>query len=301
MSKVRVVGATVGDIHARAQRPACRGEEDWGKVEVAYFKQLRSILDDHGNPPLFVAGDIFHKWNAPPEVINRVIKHFPDCYAVPGNHDLPYHNYKDIRKSAFWTLVQAGKVRLLEPGSVCDTGKLIVTGFPYGFPPARPPARYRAGHHVALIHAYCWAKGHTHPGAPEDQHVKEWVSRLKGYDGLVFGDNHQAFNFKEDDGPWVRNGGCFIRQSLSEVDVTPSVGLIMSDGYLDSVDLDTSADIIREDAEAAEDLEGFGEVIEELTKLEKTHIDFEAAVRRAVRSVPPRVKALVLKYLGEDK
>lgn len=281
----------------------CRGEKDWAQVEIRYFKQLREILKENGNPPLFVTGDIFHKWNAPPEVINRVIKHFPDCFAVPGNHDLPYHNYEDIRKSAFWTLVESGKVKLMPPGQSIRINGLTFVGFPFGHKPTKVPSMSEGGPHIAIIHAYCWAMGKSHPGAPEEQNAGVWANKLRGYQGLVFGDNHQAFYVPRDGKePWVRNGGCFIRQSRSELDVKPSVGLIMRDGQCDWVELDTREDkILDTPDEEKEDLEGFGEVVEELLNLEKTHVDFPAAVRRAVSRVGPRVRRLVLEYMGEGK
>lgn len=310
MSKVQkasVVAATVGDCHFRADRPRCRKEPDWYAVMKDHLDQLRAILLKHKAPPLFYAGDIFHKWNAPPELINFLLSEMPSGYAVPGNHDLPYHNYEDRKKSAYWTLVKARKLTDLQPGQTVSRDGLSVTAFPFGstptFEPSPGPVR------IALVHAYCWRDGHTHPGAPEDQHADSWMSALAGYTGLVFGDNHQAFNVLEVEKlPWVRNGGCFIRQTTSEMDVQPTVGLVWSDGSLTEERLDRRHDEFVPADEWNEEVSELGdgrmqELLEELSMVGKHKQDFRATLKRAAdkSTVSAEVRRLVLDFMGEGK
>lgn len=254
--------------------------------------------------PLVVAGDIFHRWNSPPELINLMIRHFPHCYAVAGNHDLPYHNYADIKRSAYWTLVQAGKITHLKPGVPVNLGGVDFVGYSFGQPPENiQHPRLRNRPIIAVIHDYCWAAGHTHPGAPEEKFYRAWQQRLHCYTGLIFGDNHQGFyrSPPPEGKPWVWNGGAFTRQSVAEADHQPAVGLVTADGTHLRHALDTTGDRLAEVSDDVATTEDFGEVVTELLNLEKTHVDFPAAVRRAVRDVPPAVRRLVLEYLGEDK
>lgn len=270
-----------------------------------HLQSLADILVKHKSPPLFYAGDVFHKWNASPELVNFLLAAMPPGYAVAGNHDLPYHSTREIKRSAYWTLVQARKLINLKAGQSVPRQGVTVTAWPFGSVPQEPLSN--KGVQVALIHAYCWKDGHTHPGAKEEEHVGAWLDRLRGYDGLIFGDNHQAFTVPRftPKKPWVRNGGCFIRQTTAELDVTPTVGLVWSDGSLteeplacckqDEFDLDAAP-------AAGDPHAGMAEVIAELTHLEKTHQDFRGAVKRALSQdgVSPAVRRLVLHYLGEE-
>lgn len=305
-----VVAATVGDIHFRHDRPRCRVEPDWTEVEHAQVKRLRVVLKEHGDPPLLIAGDLFHKWNSPPEVVNRWIDHFPPCYAVPGNHDLPYHNAADIKKSAYWTLVQAGKVAHLRPGKPVRLKDAVwIHGFGFGSEPRyEGQFRHLQGLHVALIHAYCWRDGHAFPGVREEDHARGWAKRLRKFDGLIFGDNHRAFDWGwGTDLPWVRNGGCFTRQTTAEMDTQPTVGLIWSDGTLTAEPLDCTGDkfhpadpTLPDDDPAGAD---FGELMEKLAAVGKKREDFRAAAKRAAGhpDIHPGERELILQYLGEGK
>lgn len=271
----------------------------------SHFDQLRDILLKHKAPPLFYAGDIFHKWNSPPELINFLLSEMPEGYAIPGNHDLPYHNYADRKKSAYWTLVKARKLIDLQPGQRVNLPGISVTAWPFGSVP-EPPAKYPAVPHVALIHAYCWKDGHTHPGAPEDQHVGRWRERLKRYTGLVFGDNHQPFTHQPKPSSWVRNGGAFMRQTTAEQDVQPTVGLIWSDGTLTEEKLDRRGDEFHppdEFSDAAGSDEEMENLLTELAAVGEKRQDFRGALKRAAdrSTVNPEVRRLVLEFMGEGK
>ena len=50
--------------------------------------------------PECLRANIYTKW---PELINWAIKHLPPMLAVPGQHDLPYHDYKELGRSAYAT------------------------------------------------------------------------------------------------------------------------------------------------------------------------------------------------------
>jgi hypothetical protein len=303
----RVVAATVGDLHCRHDAPRCRAEPDFYEVMAAQFKRLDAVLKAHNHPPLYYAGDIFHRWNSPPELINFLISHLPFGYAVAGNHDLPYHNYDNIKKSAYWTLVQAGKLSNLPPGKpkLVEGSGIFITGWPFGHEP-EPVRPKGAGTHVALIHAYCWQDGHAFPGVREEDHAREWAKRLRNYDGLVFGDNHRAFDWEwGNDLPWVRNGGCFVRQTTAEMDVQPTVGLIWNDGTLTSEPLDCTGDKFHpadptrpDDDPAGAD---FGELMAKLAAVGKKREDFRAAAKRAADhpDLGPGERKLILQYLGE--
>lgn len=232
-----VVAVTFGDVHLRAKRPRCRGD-NWEDVMVRTLTEVCAIGHEHGCSMFVCSGDIFHRWNTPPEIINLAIRCMPKCYAVPGQHDLPWHNYDLIKKSAYWTLVEAGVVTNLEPGWGHEVGQgknhITLAGFPWGFDITPPD---EAGDiTLAVVHDYCWEKGRSFPGAPKEKGVTNHKRKLKPYTAAVFGDNHKGFLAGN-----VLNGGALIRCSSDEVD-PPCVGLLWSDGTWSRQELECAKD-----------------------------------------------------------
>jgi DNA repair exonuclease SbcCD nuclease subunit len=110
-----VIAILCSDIHLSERAPIARAVgQDWFTVQKRYLDQLRELKEKH-NAILIVAGDVFDYWKSSPELINFAIVHMPECYAVPGQHDLPNHNYNDLHKSAYWTLVEAKIIKHLDP------------------------------------------------------------------------------------------------------------------------------------------------------------------------------------------
>ena len=100
-----IIAIFAADLHLSLKAPIWRStEQDWFEAMLRPLVELRTLATLH-NCPIVYAGDIFDKWNSPPELINFAIEHLPKGHAIPGQHDLPLHNYEDIRKSAYWTLV----------------------------------------------------------------------------------------------------------------------------------------------------------------------------------------------------
>lgn len=213
-----------------------------------YLWQLRMLQKEHKDCPILCAGDIFDRWNSPPELINFAIKHLPVMHAIPGQHDLPLHSYDDIRKSAYWTLVEAGKVINLKPHVFYPMthGHYSVVGFPWGHElkgvKECEGSAATTGTMVALVHSYCWIEGKNFPGAPENKTAKEQMAKLKGFDVAVFGDNHKGFFVDMPDGRTAWNCGGFMRRKSDELDYTPSVGLLYPGKVTKRHLLDTSKD-----------------------------------------------------------
>lgn len=213
-----------------------------------HLLQLRQIVKNcqhqiyQPEPPVFIAGDIVHRWNEPVELVNFLLNHMPEAYAIPGNHDLPFHNYKDIDKSAYWTLVQAGKIRHMEPNTrvrVTDfPSPTWVRAFPFGSEPEPLTDAIQGHYNIALVHHYVWEEGHAFPGCPQEDHVTHMRERLKGYSAAFFGDNHKGFYSgykalsKGKDMPII-NCGAFIRRKSDDMEYDPSVYLLRLSGRIE--------------------------------------------------------------------
>jgi hypothetical protein len=295
-----VVGLSVSDLHLTlGPPPARRGEPDWLKAQKRHLDQL-AVLKKKYNCPVLYPGDIFHKYNPEPELINFAIKHLPEGYAVPGQHDLPLHNYADIKRTAYWTLVEANKIVNVEPEVPCPAGSnLLLHGFPWGVgvKPCRA-CHVIQGYNVALIHAYVWSKKCSYPKAPPEKHFSRWMDKLKGYKVALFGDNHKGFMIKDDDTTLV-NCGAFIRRNVDEVDYAPKITLLWSNGHVTRVALETGDDAFQgtgndKRGQPSEDLTTFMEAVKDWTAANDDFADAVIRFMNANKTSPEVMKKTLM-------
>lgn len=240
----KVQAIVVSDLHFSTS-PLSRAEkgEAWKKVTAFYWNQVQQASKIYGQVPIIVAGDVFNLWNSSAEVINmamQIMTH-PNIYAIPGQHDLPLHQIKDIGKSAYWTLVCAGRIKNLVEGDVIRIGNLRVHSFPFGTK-IIPPNRQVSDHvNVAICHQYIWSDNrNSFTDAPRECFIGNIAEQIKGYQVACFGDNHQAFTFrlgtyksgKEFTGTEVMNCGGFMCRNSDQKDYRPRIGFIYSDGTI---------------------------------------------------------------------
>lgn len=301
----KVLAVFCADIHLSHKPPVARAAEpDWYEAQARVLAEVRSICDAH-KAPLIIAGDIFDDgWRphrCPPELINFAIYHFGahsyGVYAIPGQHDLPLHNYEDIKRSAFWTLTLCGAITTIEHTDPCyNVDGLVLYGHPWGKEYDSPlDVTNKIG--VAVIHDYIWLdKNSAYPGAPKDKQVVRWQNKLKSYDLAVFGDNHTWFYVLEG---WVRrqggytqgkprivNCGNLIRRKTDEINNEPSVWLLYEDGTIKRRPVSIDEDIFTKSklTEVMENHPDLSDFIDELSELGDSALDFHEAVIRYLES-----------------
>lgn len=305
MSRVRatdqkVIAIFCSDLHLSLKAPISRaGEPNWFDAMARQLGELEELRVVH-DCPIICAGDIFDKWNSGPELINFALKTLPNgICAIPGQHDLPLHNYEDIKKSAYWTLVQAGRINNLKPGDDLPFGEFYLTAFPWGYP--IEPSQRGDLIHIAVVHEYIWSsKGTSYPGAPEENKLTKGRKDLAGYDVAVFGDNHKGFDTKMGDCHVVNCGG-FMRRNADQIGYQPRAALLFEDGSIGLHYYDTSKDVIEAKGpiiEVGEDME-LQEFMSELMSLEESTLDFEEAMGQALEKIKPNkaVKELILEAM----
>lgn len=314
--KAEPIAILCSDLHLSLKQPACRAD-DWMEVQRDYLGQIRNLQHPGGKwaskyLPVLCAGDIFDRWNPPPELIQFALKYLPDkMICVPGQHDLPNHSFQEIHRSAYGVLLEAGKIQCaathrrteVSSRSHLSIGNWNIYGFAWGEEiTPHPIGGWRES--LALCHQYVWTVEASYPGAPEAAHLAQFAEPLKPYKVAVFGDNHKGFLKKLKTGTTVLNCGGFIRRKSDEIDYQPHVGILRIDGTVELHKLDTSKDQFRTPEEMASavevDMIGF---VEELSRLGEHGLDFRESVRRTADSMdlPGPVKEKVLKCLAEDK
>ena len=293
----RVIAVVASDIHLSHNPPPARaGEPNWYDAMRRPLSQLRALGQTH-DAPIFIAGDIFDHWRSPPELINFAIEAVPPCYAIPGQHDLPNHSAPDLKRSAYWTLLEAGNVQTLTPGEPTKINGAWYYGYPWGCPPVPVAQRQDNELQIAIVHAYIWAKQAGYAGAPEDARLPAWLPKLAGYDVAFFGDNHKGFSAHQ-----VFNCGGFMRRKSDEADYRPAVGLLFDDGTTERCYLDCGADAFQATANdtALPPELNLDEFFAELQSLRGTGLDFTEACRRYCggQQGSPAARAVLASVMG---
>jgi len=304
-----VLAILTSDWHLSEKTPVARSPEpDWFAAQKRVLLQVLDLQSKY-QCPIFIAGDIFDKWNSTPRLINFALETlaYPAAgiYAISGNHDTPNHNLGLITNSAYWTLVEAGTIQHLSNREELKT--LLVTPASFGLKLVKPDPKPGLCLQVALVHDFIWTKTSGIPGADEKKRYFVWLDELKGYDVAVFGDNHKGFLIPgKDKTPTVFNCGCLIRRSSNERSYKPCVGLLRSDGsitrhYLECED-DLFLDIKEEAQQNKEGLEILlEEFAEELESLHNEGTSFKEVVRRwvAKTKLPDLVRDFILKAISD--
>ncbi len=239
----RTIALFCSDLHLSHKPPLYRSNEpNWYDAMLRPIEELKKLQRRY-NCPVFCAGDIFNVWNAPAELINWALKHLPNMYVIPGQHDLPDHSLKDIERSAFWTLVQAGKIEMLHSEfarAFCLTSSVHVSGFAFG-EKVVPGQSCRYLKHIAIIHQYNWIPKCNYIGAKTESLVSTTREEFNGYDVVVAGDNHKWFTAKTKSGVFW-NCGSLMRRHANEKHYFPTIGMLTEDGRMIGYELSISED-----------------------------------------------------------
>ena len=290
------------DLHLSHTPPIARsGEPDWYEAMRRPLRELRD-LQDSDPIPIICGGDVFDRWASKPRLINFAMQELPEYFAsVMGQHDLPYHSWEERESSAFWTLVEADRLVLLDGWRGESTFR--VRGFRWG-------QKLRAaeeGLHpcteadmeMIVAHCYCWWEEHGVDAIATEQNcLSSYFEKLRGYRVALFGDNHKGF--LESRGKCsIFNAGTFMRRCVDERDYRPMVGVLHEDGTVKPHYLDTSKDVLDASDAAGEaeqvvlELDSF---LEELRGLGEGGLDFRKAVEAALNreQVSKAVRRVIL-------
>jgi len=297
-----VVAIICSDLHLQLRPPLAREEEpDWLAAMDRPLAEIRELVRKHKAIVLY-AGDIFDRWNSPAELINWALEHLPSGWSIPGNHDLPNHRLELVHKSAYGTMVRAGKLNDLSNKGLQIRNTLYIYGFPFGSVPKFERPKHK-GLVIGLVHEYLWQAGASYPGAPKEQKLSKVAKRFKPFDVVVVGDNHIGFKRKLKGGTVVLNCGTVMRRKSNEAHYEPQCGLIHESGKVSVHKFDISKDIITETVTEKEEkeLKDMEDLVDGLSGLEASDLSFRDSIARAMKhkAVRPLVKQIILEALDE--
>jgi len=278
------------DIHLSHTPPVARAEEsDWYEAMRRPLVEISQLAESE-EIPVICGGDVFHKWNSPPKLVNFALEFLPDrFYSVLGQHDLPYHSEGRCKESATWTMVLANRLSLLRNSMSIPCGRefMAVDAYWWGDNIVRMRKDISRLPFLSVIHAYCWmANKRDVSVASKSNSMPVWRRRFEGSSVVLFGDNHKGF-MSETSKPVIFNAGTLMRRRIDEKNYAPMVGILWSNGKVEPHYLDISLDRfsfgdVKEEAESA--LIGMEGFMDDLRELGEKALDFRKTIEKVLRS-----------------
>ena len=219
------------DWHVRDDRPRCR-VDDWHTTQSRKLEWIVKTINAY-KVPMLVAGDILDSGSNSQYLENLIISILKNAkypiITIPGNHDLPYHSMKQLHKSTYWVLHQAG---VIKDASTVEG----ITGVGYG-------ETIPEGEGILMCHRLVFPS--KPPEYLDTAISSKELLELYDYDIIISGDNHQAFYTKHD-GKVLINGGGLFRQNADKKFINPKVFLYDS-GNVEEIDVPINIEDVQQE------------------------------------------------------
>ncbi|MFP4025770.1 MAG: metallophosphoesterase family protein [Thiohalospira sp.] len=277
------------DWHLREDIPDCRTDD----FETAQWDKIRFISDlqKKHNCPVLHAGDLFHHWKPSPRLITLAIRYLPDnFYTIYGQHDLPQHNIQLSEKCGINTLIEAGKIKLLDgchwdqvpeyESFMIDNKKILVW------------------HIMTYTGVAPW------PGCVAPQSMK-LLKKYPQFDLILTGDNHKPFTVVYKKRLHV-NPGNITRQAADQINYHPRIYLwYIETNTVEAVYLPISDGVIsKEHLERKQKRDNRIEAfVERLNTEWESGISFEENLQRFKQNnnIPNEVMQIIYKSIEKSK
>ena len=282
------------DLHLRETAPSARAEKDWYEVMENHLNALGKASSRWG-VPIVCAGDVFDRWNPSSELVRFAIQKLPPLNAIPGQHDLRYHDYESRLRGVYGCLVAAGTILDLPAGEWFGWHGLQIWAMPWGRWEPPTSRHHFDGIGLGVLHKYAWSNQfNCHAKAEESSRFERLYPNL---DAMIIGDNHIPWML-----PNVMNHGGFIPQNADQKSLVPHYGVLMSDGSIEKHPYDVPDPIWLESWQPqVEESKIASEVIQELQELQLSGNSFLESLERAVDTASPAVQANLRRMIADLK
>ena len=207
------------DWHIRGDRPRCRIDEDWIESQRQDIQAVVDIARREKVDEAWVLGDLFHQPRAATEAVNMVLVGLKDLrevcpvYILPGNHDLPYHDYGNLEQSSLGIVLKSfPELRTRE-----EPRGLTLAAAPFGRDPIDPHADVWATHQLTF------ENDETKPPMAGGKIAQDLLDEAPGVQVVVTGDYHRGYVYTGADGRRVITPGCLNIQAADMDDYRPRV------------------------------------------------------------------------------
>lgn len=223
MSKILITA----DWHIRGDRPRCRVDEDWLETQRRDIRAVSEIAWEEKVREVWILGDLFHQPRVSTEALNMVLSELLDIQQnhtvriLPGNHDLPYHDYGNLECSSIGVVLKSfGEL---------DTealDNLKVYAVPFGMEDEGSPEF--KGADIWVTHQLTFPDDATRPikgvGVTAQELLDKFPGRL-----VLTGDYHNGYVYTAKDGRQVGTPGCLNIQAADLSEYFPQVLILDTD------------------------------------------------------------------------
>lgn len=288
----------MGDIHLTNKRPRNRidnysevqFEKMWWIFEQALEKRCKVII---------LPGDIFDDFKIS-KISDRLKRRYIDfylrawnegieIYAVPGQHDLRYHN-PDYSNTPFGVLEAAGcykDISLNDKPHIYNMNshkKEDIQFYGAGWEKKIPEIENEKAFNVLVIHKLLIHKKKIWPGQKNYTTANSFLNK-HDFDLIVSGDNHQQFITTIDDKTLI-NAGSLMRAKSDQFDHKPAVFIYNTKHRsiekisipIEPIEKVMKVELIQEDKKREEKMNLFVESLP-MMKSKKSDIDLKKNLR----------------------
>lgn len=293
------------DWHIRGDRPRCRIDEDWIESQRQDIQAVVDIARREKVDEAWVLGDLFHQPRAATEAVNMVLVGLKDLrevcpvYILPGNHDLPYHDYGNLEQSSLGIVLKS----FPELQTREEPRGLTLAAAPFGLDPVDPHADVWATHQLTF------ENDDTKPPMAGGKIAQDLLDEAPNVRVVVTGDYHRGYVYTGSDGRRVITPGCLNIQAADMDDYKPHV--YIWDTATDQVDAHylptNSADIVTDYLAAEKERdERMDRCLEVATAAASVALSFTDNLKDAAEGpgVSPGVKGIIneiLDHLNKDR
>ncbi len=216
----------VGDLHARADKPEKRLDDDFMETVLDKLEQILEIAEKHSCLYVLQAGDWHNSFSPDKLLIAKEMSILKREYpirivTIHGQHDMKYHSQVSTKNSALRILEASGSHFWVLDGSKSENlinKDVLLHAAPYGKVPTTKPVT--GCFNILMSHVMVMDK----PLYINQEFISpsEYMTEYPGYDLYFVGDIHKPFVSKRR-GSIMINAGSVLRLSIDQKDYKPKV------------------------------------------------------------------------------
>lgn len=246
------------DWHISGARPLCRADDDWIDAQRKDIESVWEIARRQRVEAVWILGDLFDTSRVSTEAVNLVLQEFEkapcEVRVLCGNHDLPYHSFKELERSSIGIILH--KYRMLGNDFVAG-----IAAYPFGTEPA-PDAltNYMKANtlHTWITHQLTFPDESARPPMAKGVLAQDLLDACPAASVILTGDYHHGNIYASPkDGRRVITPGCLNIQSADMKDYQPHVYIYDTfDLSAERVDIPVQGKVATEYLEREHQVEG---------------------------------------------
>lgn len=297
------------DWHIRGDRPRCRMDEDWIESQAQDIRAVHNTALQEHCDEVWILGDLFHQPRCSTEAVNMLLRELGqirnDCgiRILPGNHDLPYHDYGNLEQSSLGIVLKSYP----ELTSQVVGLDLDVYARPFGHDDPAEASIMKSTIYCTHQLVYPNKEAKPLPDLPEPT-AQDLLDKAPGVPLIITGDYHHGYIYTAPDGRRVVTPGCLNTQAADLADYQPRVYV------LDTTSMAVSEHLLPANGEVAVDYlvaererdERMDRCLEVATSAASVSLSFTDNLREAAArpETTPGVRGIineVLDHLNKDR